>query len=150
MGTLSKALGAAVGYIAGSRDLVAFLRNRARAFIFDTAMPAPVAAAAKRATEILLAEPDLPGRVRRNAGRLAAGLGLPEPAAAIIPILVGESEDARRVSAAMRDGGILVPAIRPPSVPAGTARLRTTVMATHTDEHIVSFVAAYRRATVPA
>jgi 8-amino-7-oxononanoate synthase len=150
MGTLSKALGAAGGYIAGSRDLVAFLRNRARAFIFDTAMPAPVAAAAKRATQILLAEPDLPGCVRRKAGRLAAGLGLPEPAAAIIPILVGESEDARRVSGAMRDGGILVPAIRPPSVPAGTARLRTTVMATHTDEHIDSFVAAYRRATVPA
>ena len=150
MGTLSKSLGAAGGYIAGSTDLVAFLRNRARAFIFDTAMPAPVAAAAKRALEVLTAIPELALRVRGNAARLADGLGLPHPDAAIVPIVVGSSENALRLSDTLLRDGILVPAIRPPTVPAGTARLRTTVMATHTDEHIDAFVDAFARATVPA
>jgi 8-amino-7-oxononanoate synthase len=150
MGTLSKALGAAGGYIAGAAELIAYLRNTARAFIFDTAMPAPVAAAAKTAVETLMADPMLPVRARVNAARLAAGLRLPEPAAAIIPIVVGAADQALRLSAALRADGILVPAIRPPTVPHGTARLRATVMATHTEAHIDAFVAAYERATVPA
>jgi glycine C-acetyltransferase/8-amino-7-oxononanoate synthase len=150
MGTLSKSLGAAGGYIAGSRDLIAYLRNTARAFIFDTAMPAPVAAAASCAVEILLAEPERPLRARANAARLAAGLALPTPDAAILPIVVGTSEQALRLSETLLADGILVPAIRPPSVAPGTARLRATVMATHTDEHIDAFIAAYTRATVAA
>ncbi len=150
MGTLSKSLGAAGGYMAGSTDLIAYLRNKARAFIFDTAMPAPVAAAAKRALEILVATPELPLRVRTNATRLADGLRLSRPAAAIVPIVVGSSEDALRLSETLLSDGILVPAIRPPTVAPGTARLRTTVMATHTDDHIDAFVAAYARAAVPA
>ena len=150
MGTLSKSFGSAGGYIAGSRELVAFLRNRARAFIFDTAIPAPVAAAALRALEILSASPELALRVRSNAMRLAQGLGLARPDAAIVPIVVGASEDALRLSEALLRQGILVPAIRPPTVPTGTARLRTTVMATHTHEHIDTFVAAYERSKVPS
>ena len=150
MGTLSKALGSAGGYIAGSSDLIAYLRNKARAFIFDTAMPAPVAAAAKRALEILLAEPERPLRVRSNAASLASKLGLPRFPAAILPILVGPADDALRLSKTLAAEGILVPAIRPPTVPTGTARLRATVMATHTGAHIDAFVAAYEKASVPA
>ncbi len=150
MGTLSKALGSAGGYIAGSNDLISYLRNKARAFIFDTATPAPVVAAAQCALEILLAEPERSVRVQTNAVRLASGLGLSRPAAAIIPVLVGSADDALRLSETLASDGILVPAIRPPTVPTGTARLRATVMATHTDDHIDAFVAAYERATVPA
>lgn len=146
MGTLSKALGAAGGYIAGPADLIAFLRNTARAFIFDTAMPAPVAAAAKRSIEILQDEPELPSAVRDNAARLARGLGLPEPIAAIVPILVGGTEEALRLSDTLRSEGILVPAIRPPTVAPGTSRLRATVMATHTHAQIDEFTNAYNRA----
>ncbi len=150
MGTLSKALGSAGGYVAGSRALIAFLRNRARAFIFDTAMPAPAAAAALRAVEILRAEPDRVARVRVLARRLAEGAGEPPPAAAIVPIIVGEADEALRLSGAMRGEGILVPAIRPPSVPLGSARLRATAMATHTAAHIDAFLTALSRARVPA
>ncbi|HYZ93379.1 MAG TPA: 8-amino-7-oxononanoate synthase [Actinomycetota bacterium] len=150
MGTLSKALGSAGGYIAGTSELVAYLRNTARAFIFDTAMPAPVAAAAQRSVEILLAEPERVLRVRSNAARLADGLGLPRPDAAILPVVVGSAEDALRLAHTLEAGGILVPAIRPPTVAPGTARLRATVMATHTDAHIDAFVSAFERATVPA
>ncbi len=113
-------------------------------------MPAAVAVAASTALEILRHQPELPVRARANAARLAHGLGLPEPAAAIVPIIAGESEEALRLSNALLASGILVPAIRPPSVPPGTARLRATVMATHTVEHIDTFVDAFTRARVPA
>jgi 8-amino-7-oxononanoate synthase len=150
MGTLSKSLGSAGGYIAGSSQLTAYLRNAARAFIFDTAMPPAVAAAAKAAIGILLSEPERPLRVRTNASALADGLGLPRPQAAIVPIVVGAAEEALRLSASLLEEGILVPAIRPPTVPPGTARLRATVMATHTEEHIATFASAYCKALVTA
>jgi len=146
MGTLSKSLGSAGGYIAGSRELIAFLRNRARPFVFDTAMPPPVAAAALRAVEILSSEPQRATRVRALAGRLAAGLRLPDPAAAIVPVLVGEADEAMRLADLLRSRGILVPAIRPPSVAPGSARLRATVMATHTEHHVDAFVHALTQA----
>ncbi len=151
MGTLSKALGAAGGYIAGSADLIAYLRNRARTFVFDTALPPPVAAAALAALEALEAEPDRPARTRALAGRLATGLrragfSVPDPEAAIVPVIAGSSEDALALARAVRAGGVLVPAIRPPSVAEGTARLRATVMATHADEHIERAIAAFASA----
>jgi 8-amino-7-oxononanoate synthase len=141
MGTLSKSLGAGGGYIAGSRALIAFLRNRARTFVFDTALPPPVAGAALAALDVLAAEPDRPARVRALATRLARalrarGFQVPDPDAAIVPVVVGESGAALRLAAALRRNGVLVPAIRPPSVAPGTARLRATVMATHTEAHI--------------
>ena len=153
MGTLSKALGSAGGYIAGSATLVSYLRNRARAFIFDTAPPAPVAAAALAALEVLEREPYRPQRARALAARLAAGLrenrfDVPEPDAAIVPVSAGTAEAALALSAALRRLGVLVPAIRPPSVPAGTARLRATVMATHEGAHIDAAVRAFAGARV--
>jgi len=151
MGTLSKSLGAAGGFIAGSADLCAYLRNRARSFIFDTALPPPTAAAALAALRILEREPERPVRARRLAGRLAAGLRVagyevPDPPAAVLPVVVGSPDAAMGLSARLLDAGVLVTAIRPPSVPEGTSRLRATVMATHTDAEIDRAVAAFAAA----
>ncbi|MDQ1518445.1 MAG: 8-amino-7-oxononanoate synthase, partial [Actinomycetota bacterium] len=141
MGTLSKSLGAAGGFIAGSAALCAYLRNRARSFIFDTALPPPTAAAALAALAIVEREPERPVRARRLAGRLAAGLraagyDVPDPPAAVVPVVIGAPDAAVGLSARLLDAGVLVTAIRPPSVPDGTSRLRATVMATHTDGEI--------------
>jgi 8-amino-7-oxononanoate synthase len=153
MGTLSKSLGAAGGFIAGSNDLIAYLRNRARAFIFDTAMPAPVAAAALAALDIVEQEPERGERTRTLAERLAAGLTeagfeIRPPSAAIVPVHVGEASVALSLSRALLDQNVLVPAIRPPSVAPGTARLRATVMATHTDAQIDAAIAAFAASRV--
>jgi 8-amino-7-oxononanoate synthase len=151
MGTLSKALGAAGGFIAGSADLCSFLRNRARSFIFDTALPPPTAAAALAALGILEREPERPVRARRLAGRLATGLRsagyeVSDPPAAVLPVVVGAPDAALRLSARLLDAGVLVTAIRPPSVPEGTSRLRATFMASHTDAEIDRAVAAFAAA----
>ena len=151
MGTLSKSLGAAGGFIAGSADLCAYLRNRARSFIFDTALPPPTVAAALAALDVLEREPERPVRARRLAGRLAtgiraAGYQVADPPAAVLPVLVGAPDAALGLSARLLDAGVLVTAIRPPSVPEGTSRLRATVMATHTDAQIAHAVAAFAAA----
>mgnify|MGYP001606015497 FL=1 len=148
MGTLSKALGAAGGFVSGSRELCDFLRNKARAFIFDTAMPAPTAAAASAALDILAKEPERAVRARALATQLAdklrtVGFETPHPVAAIVPVHVGSSEAALQLAGSLMDRGVLVPAIRPPTVPPGTARLRATVMATHTDEQLSQAVSAF-------
>jgi len=153
MGTLSKALGSAGGYIAGSSDLIAYLRNRARAFIFDTAPTPPTVAAAAAALGILEREPQRPERVRALARLLADGLRatgfvVPQPAAAIVPVVVGAADAALAFARALRGQGVLVPAIRPPSVAPGTARLRATVMATHTETQIDSALHAFAGARV--
>ena len=148
MGTLSKALGAAGGFIAGSNDLIAYLRNRARSFIFDTAPPAPVAAAALTAFDVIEHEPWRGERARAHAERLSAGLtnvGFETrvPTTAIVPIHAGDPATAVSFSRALLEQGVLVPAIRPPSVAPGTSRLRATVMTTHTDEQIDAAIQAF-------
>src|SRR5687767_13900446 len=110
MGTLSKALGAAGGFIAGSADLCADRRNRARSFIFDTALPPPTAAAALAALRIVEREPDRPALARRLATGLATGLrsagyDVPDPAAAILPVIVGEADAAMALSARLLEIG---------------------------------------------
>ncbi len=155
MGTLSKALGAAGGFIAGSADLCAYLRNRARSFIFDTALPPPTTAAALAALHIVEREPERPVRARNLAGRLATGLraagfDVPDPPAAVVPVVIGEPDPAMALSARLLDAGVLVTAIRPPTVPKGTSRLRATEMATHTDAHIDRAVNAFSAARQPS
>jgi len=155
MGTLSKAFGAAGGFIAGSADLCAYLRNRARSFIFDTALPPPAAAAALTALTIVEREPERPVRARRLATRLATGLraagyAVPDPPAAVLPAVIGAPEAALALSARLLDSGVLVTAIRPPTVPQGTSRLRATVMSTHTDAQIDRAAAAFAAAGPPS
>lgn len=142
VGTLSKAFGSAGGYVTGSRDLCEWLRNRARGFVFDTALAPPSAGAAAEALRISRAEPERRERAVALAKELAAGLGVAAPAACVVPLLVGDAEAAVALSARLRDAGLDVVAIRPPSVPPGTARLRLTTTAAHTSEDIAHAVAA--------
>lgn len=141
MGTLGKALGSSGGYIAGSRTLVDFLINRARSFIFTTAAPAAHAAAASAALD-LCAGPE--GDQRRARLRQLAGLFSPAPVAAIHPVILGGEKETLHASEQLAALGFHVPAIRPPTVPPGTSRLRVSLSAAH-DRPVVSTLAAALR-----
>jgi glycine C-acetyltransferase/8-amino-7-oxononanoate synthase len=146
MGTLGKALGAHGAYIAGSRALRDYLINRARSFIFSTAPPAPVAAAATKAIEISRAPEG--SRLREllwaNIRNLAAVLESPIPESAIIPQIIGPEIKATSASTALLNKGFLVPAIRFPTVAKGAARLRYTVTASHRPDEIQALGEALR------
>jgi 8-amino-7-oxononanoate synthase len=148
LGTLSKAFGAAGGYVAGSHDLCEWLRNRARSYVFDTAPPPSTVASALEGVRIARKEPERRERALALARRLAAGLDLPAPGACIVPILLGTPEAALAASARLSEEGFLVTAIRPPSVPPGTARLRCTATNDHTAadiDGVLTALAALRR-----
>lgn len=138
MGTLGKALGAHGAYIAGCRSLRDFLINRARSFIYSTAPPAPVAAAAAKAVEILGGGEGtlLMQALWRNIHQLGELLGAGELPSAIVPVIVGGESDAMAAARRLLDAGFLVPAIRYPTVARGTARLRITLSAAHKPEDI--------------
>lgn len=148
MGTLSKALGSEGGYVTGNAILVDYLRNRARSFIFSTALSPPVVAAAIAALDVLEEEPHLLDQLHANVCQLYRGLKemgfevLPTESA-IIPLMVGEANRALALSEALAEKGVFVPAIRPPTVPEGTSRLRITVMATHKPEDIQRALEAF-------
>ena len=141
MGTLSKAIGAQGGFVAGSQDLCDYLRTRARGFVFTTALAPAATGAALAALDIVRDEPERRERLHSLVAQLVAGvreLGfevLPTDSA-VVGVLIGEARAALEAAAALRRQRVWAPAIRPPSVPAGTARLRLTVMATHEDRHI--------------
>jgi len=143
MGTLSKALGSVGGYIAGSRVLIDWLINRARSFIYSTALPPGVIAASRAAVDLARGPEGaaLRGRLRENIARFHAGL----PAtwknrtlsgSAIQPLICGEASAAVQLATTLRDRGFLIPAIRYPTVPRHAARLRVTLSATHADKDI--------------
>ena len=138
MGTLSKALGSLGGFVAGSQGLIDLLRNKSRTFIYTTGLPPAVCAASCAALQIVEREPWLRESLRENAGLVRAELGLELPAIVtpIIPSIIGDPETAVSVSAALFDEGLLVPAVRPPTVPKGTSRLRLSVMATHDPDQL--------------
>ena len=141
MGTLSKALGSQGGYVAGDRDLCDYLRTRDRGFVFTTALAPAAAGAALAALDIVRDEPERRARLHALVARLVEGarsLGytvLPTDSA-VVGVLIGEAATALAVGASLRSARVWAPAIRPPSVPVGTARMRLTVMATHEDRHI--------------
>jgi 8-amino-7-oxononanoate synthase len=146
VGTLGKAFGTFGAFVAGSRELIQALIQFARSYIYTTALPPAVASATLAALDIVRAEPWRRERLATLSRRLRAGaqaLGLPlhpetpdAPPTPIIPLLCGSAERALALSAALREQGILVTAIRPPTVPRGTARLRITLCAEHSDAHI--------------
>ena len=154
MGTLSKALGAGGGYICGSRTLIEWLINRARSFIYSTAPPPATVAAALAAVDYL-ASPEgeerrllLRERIRLIQQLLPlAGLKEEDVAArsAIFPWIVGDEKAALDLAAALQDDGFLVPAIRYPTVPKGSARLRITVTAAHEEDQIRALCQAIER-----
>jgi glycine C-acetyltransferase/8-amino-7-oxononanoate synthase len=150
MGTLGKSLGTFGAYVAGSSALIEYLLNYARTFIYTTALPPPVVAAASAALRIVEREPERREKLRRNAARLKAGLcavGLyvPESSSYIMPVIVGEATPTMRISQALFEHGVLAQGIRPPTVPEGTARIRLTVMATHSEADIDEAIDAFRR-----
>lgn len=141
MGTLGKALGSFGAYVAGTRDVINYLINTSRSLLYSTALPPAICAASIAAIDIVEAEPERRERLWRNRERFtqglrALGLGMAESETPIIPIIVGESGAALDVGTRLFEQGLFAPAIRPPTVPEGSARIRTTVMATHTDEDI--------------
>jgi 8-amino-7-oxononanoate synthase len=141
MGTLGKALGSSGGYIAGCRTLIDFLANRARSFVFSTAPPASTAAAASVAIEICSG--DEGDRRRAKLQQLASILD-PAMPAAIHPIIIGDADEALRQAEALHQLGFFVPAIRPPTVPKGTSRLRVSLSAAHDDSVLHNLVQILR------
>ena len=140
MGTLGKALGAHGAYITGHRLLRDFLINRARSFIYSTAPPAPVAAAAAKAVEILGGTEGASSleSLWKNIRSLGAALEMPASPSAIVPVIVGAESAAMAAGENLLASGFLVPAIRYPTVAKGAARLRVTLSAAHTAEDVAS------------
>jgi 8-amino-7-oxononanoate synthase len=136
MGTLSKAVGAYGGYLCASRPIIELMRTRARPFIYSTGLPPPVVAAAVAALDLIEREPDYIGEPLRKARMFTRALNLPEAQSAIVPIVMGDADAALAASALLEQEGFLVVAIRPPTVPAGTARLRLAFTAQHPDAEI--------------
>lgn len=153
MGTLGKALGAAGGFIAGSGTLREYLVNRARSFLFSTA---PVPAASAAASAALRVARSAEGEARRRqlwerVGQLHRGLReqgweLPDPVSPIVPLLVGDEACALHLAGRVREAGLIVPAIRHPTVRRGRARLRITLSAAHRPDDVECLLVALRRA----
>jgi 8-amino-7-oxononanoate synthase len=147
MGTLGKALGSAGAYVAGSRPLVDLLVNRARSFIYTTGLAPAAVAAAGAALALVAAEPERRAALLANAERMRAGLralGLEVRGDThIVPVMVGDNRRALALADALAAGGVLAHAIRPPTVPPGTARLRVTPMATHTPAQLDRALAVF-------
>lgn len=136
MGTLSKSLGSEGGYVAGSAKLIDYLKNKARSFIFSTALSPATIAAAYAALEVLRNHPDLISRLVDNTcyfntklieGGWKVGKGITP----ILPIVVGKSSAANHLALELKSAGLIISVIRPPTVPIGTSRLRITVSAAH-------------------
>lgn len=150
MGTLGKALGSFGAYIAGSRDLIEYLINRSRPFIYTTALPPAILATAITAIDIIENEPSLREKLWANRNRFYNGIknlgyNTLESETPIIPIFIGDTERTVDIAEGLFEKGIFCPAIRPPTVPRGTSRLRATVMATHTVEDIDYCIEVFRK-----
>jgi len=146
MGTLSKALGSYGGYLCASHAVCELLRTRARPLVFTTA-PAPASiAAALKALDLVESDSAMCERPTQLARRFCAAAGLPEPVSPIVPVILGSASAALDASSHLRAEGFLVTAIRPPTVPRGTARLRITFSAAHDEadiDRLASLVAAW-------
>ncbi len=148
MGTLSKAVGALGGYIAGSRALVELLINKARGFIFTTGLPPATLAAANTALDVIRSSPELRQRLFSHAAQLKTalinlGYTLLPSETQILPVVLGSPQRATNIADALFAEGVFAPAIRPPAVPPDTSRLRLTVMATHTEAEIQQAIAGF-------
>jgi len=150
MGTLSKAAGSYGGYLCASRAVVDLLKNRARTFVYTTALPPATIAASIAAIEIIATDRALVERPLALARRFAERAGLPEPQSAIVSLPIGPANAAVAAQAALEEEGFLVVAIRPPTVPAGTSRLRVTFSAGHREADVDALAAAVTRVLADA
>ncbi|WP_066680983.1 8-amino-7-oxononanoate synthase [Caulobacter sp. CCH9-E1] len=150
MGTLSKALGSYGGYLCGSQAVVGLLKTRARTLVYATGLPPASAAAALTALDLIETQPELTVQPLAKAKLFTGRLGLPDAQSPIVPVVVGTADAALAASAALEALGFLVVAIRPPTVPEGTARLRVAFNAVHADDDVIRLadaIAALRGAT---
>jgi 8-amino-7-oxononanoate synthase len=145
MGTLSKSVGSYGGYVCGPAELIAWLANRSRTLMFSTGLPPASVAAAAAALRIIRDDEALRSKPLENARRFTSALGRPAATSQIVPVIVGEPERALEASTMLQDHGLLAVAIRPPSVPAGTARLRFAFSALHEVEPIERAAALLKR-----
>ena len=141
VGTLSKAVAAEGGFVAGPKQLTEFLKNKSRSFIFTTAMAPAVAAAACNNLRYIDAHPERVQNLRDNVKFFCEtlqreGVNVEQSPSAIVPIVIGDEAKAMQISAKLQEQGILIPAIRYPTVAKGQARLRASLMATHTHEQL--------------
>lgn len=147
VGTLSKALGAHGGFVSGSQLLIDWIANRARPYIFSTAAPEALAAAALKGLEIVRSQPQRREQLLNTAAQLRAtlrqfGFRVPESPSQIIPVMLGDPQRTMDASQALRDRGLWVPGIRPPSVPEGQSLLRISLTSAHTPAMLERLVAA--------
>lgn len=148
VGTLGKSFGLAGAFVAASEEVVTLVRNRARSFVYSTAPPPMLARAAIAALRLVREADHARVRLLEHASKLRSGLAqlgfeIPEGESQIIPVLIGENRRTMQLSAKLLERGVFVQGIRPPTVPAGTARLRLTPMATHQAEQIEQVIAAF-------
>jgi 8-amino-7-oxononanoate synthase len=136
MGTLSKATGSYGGYLCASAPVIELMRNRARTLIYSTGLPPASVGAAIAALDLIEREPAYAALPVKKARDFTRRAGLPEAQSPIVPVVIGDEETALAVSRFLEDEGFLVIAIRPPTVPLGTARLRLTFTAQHPDDEI--------------
>lgn len=151
MGTLSKAVGSIGGYIAGSSELIDFIRNRVRSYIFDTSLPAPALAASIRSIEIISAEKEPREHLWKmiaifKEGLVEMGYNVIPSDSAIVPILTGDPGPTLQMAEKLREEGVFTPAVRPPSVAPGKCRIRTSLMSSHTSRHIEKALNAFKKA----
>ena len=149
MGTLGKALGSFGAFIAGSRPLTEWLTSTARTFIFTTALPPSSCGAALAALDVVAAEPERRARLhglsaRMKRGLEALGFDMSRVVAPIFPVVLGDERVALEVSRGLRDRGHLARAIRPPTVPPGTSRVRVSLTAAHSADQVDGFLCALR------
>lgn len=137
MGTLSKAIGAYGGYLCASNAVIDLMRNRARTLIYSTGLPPSAVAAAIASLDLIEREPAYAALPVQKAKAFTQRVGLPEAQSPIVPVVIGAEEATLAASQMLADEGFLAAAIRPPTVPAGTARLRLTFTAQHPDDEIV-------------
>lgn len=150
MGTLSKAIGSSGGFVAGPKDFVAYLINTCRSFIYTTAPPPAMAAAASTSLAIIQQEPHRRTKLWRNReflhnGLVKMGFKLTNTQSPILPIIVKDPELGVRMSHRLKEEGVWIPAVRPPTVPKGTSRLRVTVTADHSIQQIETALGALRK-----
>lgn len=151
MGTLGKALGSSGAYVAGPATMIQYLLNTARSFIFTTAPPPGAAAAATAALKVIDTDSARRERLWSNRHYLHGGLQrlgfrIPDSVSPILPLRIGDPERALALARALLDEGVFAPAIRPPTVPKSTSRIRLTVTSEHTKEHLDDALAAFARA----
>ena len=150
MGTLSKAISSLGGYIAGSSELITYLKHTARSFIFSAALPPPLAAAAKASLEVIEAEPERVKKLRDNANYFIQGLtkcgfstsNLQTP---IIPIITGDDERALIMAKALQEEGVFVLPALSPAVPSGSSRIRATITSGHSFDQIEFAIKAFEK-----